>query len=131
MANLILKEAGWEERIRNRLGVDEAYLPDSVIQKPDVIDVAEAFIIDEVEDYEKILESSDSVWLESATVCQCAIILCDQMDAKLPTRQQSPHMSHEISVDWQAKKDSLIGERNFYLSKIVTDTEVKHFGLSE
>jgi len=129
MANLILTGAGWQSRIRSKLGVDIAYLPDADIEQPDIIDVAEANIIEQAADYAD-LTGSDLVWLEAATVCECAILLCPSMPARLPTKEQGPHFTVEVEVDWDKKKKELEADRDGFLAKIVTLETVLHFGLT-
>ena len=77
MTNRVLTEDGWQKRVRNILGVDEAYLPDADIEQPDIISVAEANVIAL---YRLCRPRTDKrLWLESATVCEvCAlyVILC-------------------------------------------------------
>lgn len=129
MANLILTEVGWESRVRNRLGVDDVQLPDIDIGQPDIIDVAEANIIEQMPDYAS-LTGSKRKWLEAATVCECAILLCPSMAARIPARTQGPHLTVGIEADWDAKRADLEFERDTYIGRIVPLPEVEHFGLS-
>lgn len=126
MANRILKEIGWEDRIRLKLMVDEAYLPNSELQEPDIIDVAEAFIIDLVPGYAS-LEGDDKVRLEAATVCQCAIILCPSMPSRMPVREQGPHFTRDLEQDWDKRKKEMLNERDYYLGTIITMPKVRRF----
>ena len=45
MANKILTAENWQQRIRDKLGIDIAYLPNTVIEQPDYITIAESNII--------------------------------------------------------------------------------------
>lgn len=129
MANKILTDTNWESRVRSKLGVDAAYLPDTDIQSVDVIDVAEANIIEQVPNYAE-LEGTDRIYLETATVCECAIILCGTMPARLPQKTQGPHMNFEISINWARRRSELEVEQSKYLGKI-TDygTNVPRFSV--
>lgn len=131
MANLILTEVGWEQRIRSQLGVDEAFLPDTDIRKPDVIGVAEQHIIDELSNYDEDNEEL-RVWVEAAVVCQCSIIICTQLKARLPRQQEGPHASYQIEVNWDEVKKELIEKRDYYLSKADPGgfPKVRYFGVS-
>ena len=86
MSNRILTEDGWQERVRNIIGVNESYLPDDDIEKPEIITVAEAYIIQIVPEYAS-LTGDKKVWLELATVCECAALLCPSMHARVPERE--------------------------------------------
>jgi hypothetical protein len=129
MANKILVDDGWQGRIRNLLGVDTAFLPDFDLEQPDIISVAEANIIELVPDYAS-LEGDKKTYLESVTVCECAILVCDSMPARLPVRESGPHATFEVAVDWEKKKRELQDKRDSYLSKIITMPKMKYFAIS-
>lgn len=131
MANLILTSTNWQSRIRSKLGVDEAYLPDSEIEQPDVIAVAETNIIEQISNYSS-LTGSNRILLEAAVVCECASILCPSMSARIPQREAGPNYSHDISVNWNRKKLDIDNEKDVYISRILglASTYVPHFGLS-
>jgi len=129
MSNRILMADGWEQRIRDKIGVLDSYLPDSAIQQPDVIDVAEANIIEQVPNYAE-LESEALTWLEAATVCECAVLLCIGMAVRLPKSSQGPHAKYEIGVNWGKKKEELRAERDSLLARVLSLPIHYHFGLS-
>lgn len=130
MANKILNATGFESRIRSKLGVDAAYIPDADINQPDIIAIAESNIIRVVPDYDA-LTGDDLIYLESATVCECAILLCPSMPARLPVKEQGPSFTREIEVDWTEKQVKLEAERDRFISNISTVAyiDVPHFGL--
>ena len=130
MANKILKAEGFESRIRSKLGVDAAYIPDADINQPDIIAIAESNIIRVVPDYDA-LTGDDLIYLEAATVCECAILLCPSMPARLPVKEQGPIFTREIEVDWTEKQVKLEAERDRFISNISTVAyiDVPHFGL--
>jgi hypothetical protein len=131
MANRILKDIGWETRIQKKMGVDPAYLPETDIQQPEVITVAEANIIAQIPDY-ATLQDDKKVYLEAAVVCECASLLCPSMAARLPKREQGPHETHEIEIDWNKKKAEFEVERDGYIGKILPPpSTLLHFGLSQ
>lgn len=117
MANKILTADGWQQRIRDRFGIDAAYLPDSAIEQPDCITVAEANIIEQIPNYAS-LDGNKKVYLEAAVVCECCILLCPGMSTRLPKKEQGPHASHELTIDWDKKKTEFIEERNKYILEI-------------
>lgn len=130
MANRILTTVGWESRVRDKMGVDIAYLPDSVLSQPEYITVAEANIIEQVPDYAN-LTGDKKVYLEAAVVCECAALLCPSMPSRLPTREQGPSETHELNVDWDKKKAEFEAERDEYIGKILLPSPtLLHFGVS-
>ena len=129
MANRILTIVGWQGRIRDKLGVDSAYLPDSVIEQPECIDIAEQHIIDQAPNYAS-LENADRIYLEAAVVCEAAALLCPGMKARLPIMTKGPHESHELNIDWDNRKKDLEIERDNYLGEFVVFETVNHFYLA-
>jgi len=117
MTNLILVASGWEQRVRDKLGVPSSYLSDSAIQQPDIINVAEANIIEIIPNYSE-LTGTQKMYLEAAVICECAILLCPSMPSRLPQRESSPHFSKEANIDWFGLQDILKDERNMFLGKI-------------
>lgn len=129
MANRILTAEYWQERVRQKIGVDSEYLPDSSIESPDCITVAEANIIEKIPDY-ATLTGDLRVYLEYAVVLECAVLLCPSMGARLPKKETGPHGSYELGSDWSKKKAELIEERNEYVGKIlevITPTQLYGF----
>ena len=128
MANLILTTEGWEGRVRSVLGVDSAYLSDEEIQQPDFIDIAEANIIEQVPGYAS-MTGTDKVYLEAAVVYECASLLCDAMAVRVPQREQGPHFTQELVVNWHKLKTDLGNKRDSYLARLSTMTlpTVPHF----
>lgn len=129
MANRILIADGWQGRIRSKMGVSEPYLPNADIEQSDIITVAEANIIEQVPDYES-LTGDKRVYLEAAVVCECAALLCPSMSARLPKREQGPHETHEVTIDWDKKKADFETERDGYIGKIISISTLFHFGVS-
>lgn len=120
MANRILIEENWEERVRNKIGVDNNYLPDSAINSPDVITIAEANIISQIPEYES-LTGDLKVYLEYVVVLECCILLCPSMPARLPKKEAGPHGNYELGNDWSKLKAELENERNRFIGLILEE----------
>jgi hypothetical protein len=119
MDNRILKSGNWQQRIRTKLGVDMAYLPDSDIEMPENITVAEANIIKVCPDYSS-LTNDDKVYLQSAVVCECARLICPSMSVRLPKKEQSSLYSVELDIDWEKRAEDLAVERDIVIGQIST-----------
>ena len=117
MANKILVEENWQERVGNKMGVDSAYLPDSAINQPDIIGVAELNTTSMFPSYEDF-EGDNLVYLESIAILECCILLCPSMSARLPKKESGPHAGHELYVNWDNKKAEFIGERNSLVDRL-------------
>ena len=129
MANLILTADGWQKRIQDKLGTDTTYCPDDLVEQPDIITVAEASIIEQVDNY-ATLTGTDLVWLQAATVCECAALLCPSMKVRMPSREQGPHFTQELTVDWDKKRLDIEDERDRFVAKINDAVTVPRFGLA-
>ena len=117
MTNKILVEENWQERIRDKMGVDNAYLPDSAIQQKDIIDVAELNIISQIPDY-TVLVGDSKTYLESVVVLECCVLLCPSMGARLPKKETGPHAGHELYVNWDKKLSLSSMNSNRFLSQL-------------
>lgn len=122
MANRILTSLDWTDRVRDKVGVDDSHLPDSVLQRPEVITVAEARMIRAIPAWASLVDD-DRVFLEAATVAMCAVQVIDSMGARLPKRMKGPDLDIEIEVNWSERKAALEAERNSYLALIDTDDQ--------
>ncbi len=120
MANKILTGAGWENRVRYVLGVDEAYLPNEVLKAPDCIGTAESNIIGSIPGYTSVSGNNEAK-LEHAVVLECAILACRGMPARLPKKEAGPHRSHELDIDWDKLQAQLEGERDRAIADILED----------
>jgi len=129
MTNRILTDEGWQERVREVIGVDQAYLPDSTLEKKDVVDIAESNIIELVPGYETIPDDK-RVYLESATVYECAIQVCDSMPARIPLKESGPHVSFELDIDWEKRKADFAEKRDIHISKLVKTPVATYFAIS-
>ncbi len=118
MANRILTSDNWQERIRDKLGVGIEYLPDSSLESPDVIIIAEANIISQIPDYETLTDDL-RVYLEYVVVLECCILLIPSMPARIPKKETGPHGSYELGSDWSKRKAEFEEERNRFVSKIL------------
>lgn len=123
MANKILTASGWEQRIRDELGVDAAYLSDAALGQPEIIAVAEELIIEQVPNYAS-LTGTDRVFLEAATVCQCAVLVCPSLPARLPNRSQGPHATHELQTNWERRRAEIEEKRDTYLARLTAQVDI-------
>lgn len=132
MANKILTDVGWQQRVRDKLGTPVAYLSDDAIEQPDVIDVAEANLISMFPDY-ATYSGTKLMYLKSAIVCECAILICPTMPARLPKREQGPHFTKDDDMDWFKMLEQLTTDKYMLIGKISGvdyGTDILHFGLT-
>lgn len=119
--NKILTKDGWQDRIRDKMGVDEVYLPNSTIEQPDIIDIAETSVINRIPGYKEIDSDTSKLLLENAVVIKSCILLCTGMEARLPKKQAGPHESHELNTDWMRLRDILQEELDGAINNIIEE----------
>ena len=112
------------------MGVKEAYLSDSALQQPEIITIAEENIIEEVTDYADKTDK-DRIYLEAATVYECAVLVCPSMPARLPVASSGPHANFELKTDWAKKKEELQAMRDYYLSMLTTFEDITYFTITD
>lgn len=115
MPNKILTTHGWQERVRNKLGVDENYLPNAIIEQPEHINIAEEYAISHVPNYDSI-DDDARIWLEAAVVAKCASIICPILKVIVPVREQGPHFTRDLTYNWDRRKKELEDECDMHLS---------------
>lgn len=120
MDNLILVEAGWQDRVRDKLGVSDVYLPDSAVEQFEAVGLAERYMVMRVPHHAD-LGADEFRILQSAAVSECARLLCPTMKARLPKRQEGLHMELTLETDWDQRKKELEEERETILSYIDID----------
>ena len=117
MANLILTDGTHYDRVRALLGVDKAYLSDTVIDSPDFITMSELSMIKYVPNYQS-LEGNDKILFESAVIYDLAARICPSMKNRLPKKSAGVHFQSELSTDWDKLRAMLYYERDNYLQSI-------------
>lgn len=125
----LIVQAGWEQKVRDELGTDETYVPDSFLQQSTIINLAEANIIKAVPEWES-LPDDEKIYLETAVICECAALVCPSMPARLPVREAGPHATYEVKVDWDALQEKLQDKRELCLSEIIEQIEIPFFSLA-
>lgn len=117
MPNLILTDGTHCDRVRALLGVDKAYLSDTVIDSPDFITMSELNMIKLVPNYQELADT-DKQYFESATICDLAARLCPSMKNRLPKKSAGVHFQSELSTDWDKLRAMLYYERDNCLQSI-------------
>jgi len=120
---LILKE-GYENSIRNKMGVRDGELIDSDINDKFVLDISEAYIVKRVPNYSKITDPIQQLYLENATVCYICYMLGPSMDRRLNDKVSTLDLSwQKQKVDWEEKALEFLAECDNSLAQI-TEVEV-------
>jgi len=127
MANRILIGAaatGYQDAVRELLGVSAQVLPNTAIDRENVITLAELMIIRQVPNYQAILDAAgdDATYLRSATLAQIAANCCPGLKAKFKTSEQSEtgFKYTKEAVDWDKKKVVMEAMAQEYIGMIST-----------
>lgn len=124
MPNRILTGTGYQEAVRELLGVTAQILPDTTIDRENIITLAEAAIIRQIPTYQAIITAAgdDAVYLRSATTAQVAAKCCPGLEAKFKTSEQSEtgFKYTKNAVDWSKKKAEMEALSREYIGIIST-----------
>jgi len=130
MPNEILKETGWQSRVRDKMGVDVAYLPDALIEQPEYARAAELIVLHAIGTPVPLGAVTDES-VVSATVCQCAALLCPIMKVRLPKVERGVSFQREVSMNWDSLAQKLIADRDMFLGFFLGDVpDFTRFGLT-
>jgi hypothetical protein len=124
MPNRILTSSGYQEAIRELLGVTAQTLPDTAIDRENIITLAEAAIIRQVPTYADIItaDGDDAVYLRAAATAQVAANCCPGLAAKFKTSEQSEtgFKYTKNAIDWSAKRAEMEAIAQGYIGIIST-----------
>lgn len=124
MPNRILTIEGYQDAIRELLGVTVLMLPDTAIDRENIITIAESAVIKQVPNYAEIIadieNSDDAVYLRSAVISQVAARCCPGLEAKFKTSEQSEtgYNYKKENVDWTKKKVEFEAQATEYIGMI-------------
>lgn len=125
MPNRILigpEATGYQDAVRELLGVSGQILPNTAIDRENIITLAELLIVHRVPNYEAIITAAreEAIYLRSATITQVAATCCPGLKAKFKTSEQSEtgFKYTKEAVDWDKKKGELSVMVEDYLGMI-------------
>lgn len=116
----ILKE-GFEDSIRNRLGVKKSELPDEDINDKFIAQLAETVTIKRVPDYESITDERDLMFLESAVSYYICYLLAPTMPNRIKYKVSTIEVRWEkLKTDWEKRAEEFLALYEDALSQIET-----------
>ena len=125
----VIVATGYEDTVRNRLGVTSGELPDSVINDRMVIDMAEAAIMRRVPRYNDITDVFDRLLLESAVINYVCYLLAPSMARRLEVEVTT------IDTRWKKERVNWDAVAQKFLSDVESDlsgiTTVEVVGLTD
>lgn len=120
MATIILS-AGYEVGIRSRLSVKPSELPDSDINIPSIVNVAEAIVARKVGDYTLITDPIDKSLLESAVIAYICYLLCPTMGNRVKSEVTTLDVKWKKGkVDWAELAKRFLEEVEVLIAQIET-----------
>jgi hypothetical protein len=124
-SNRILTTSTYHDEIRGRLGVDKNILPDSDIDAPSILPIAEARVVARVPDYAR-LTGDDQSFVYAAAVAMVAALLAPTMPSKLKASEgDSDYKYTNNPVNWSARAKELEDEAYSWIDYISTQPVVE------
>lgn len=118
--NKILTDEGYQNIIRDKIGLNSVSLPDSTIDRMDGVELAETVIIERVPDYAG-LQGDDSLYLKMATVyCVCALLARGFGQGILRSEKLPDYQYENFEIDMSKKEKDLWDKVDEFLCKIST-----------
>ena len=118
---MVILQAGYEDVVRSRLGIDADDLPDTELNQPLVVDLAEAIIIKRVPEYASVVDAVDQLYLQNAVISQICAIVCPSMPRRLNLKISISDVKIEKEkIDWDAQQLKYLGEVEANLGNIQT-----------
>lgn len=118
---MVILQAGYENVVRSRLGIDADDLPDTELNQPLVVDLAEAIIIKRVPEYASVVDAVDQLYLQNAVISQICAIVCPSMPRRLNLKIAISDVRIEKEkIDWDAQQLKYLGEVEANLGNIQT-----------
>jgi len=102
-SNRILTDSGYQDIIRDKIGLDSVTLPDSKIDRMDNLEHAETIIIARVTDYAS-LTGDDLHYLKIATIfCVCAVLAKDFGQGILKSEKLPDYQYENFQIDMKGR----------------------------
>lgn len=118
--NRILTEPGYQDIIRDKIGLATEVLPDSKIDRMDGVELAETIIIQRVPDYSS-LAGDNSLYLKMATVfCVCALLAKDFGQGILRSERLPDYQYENFQIDMKQREKDFWEKADEFLCKIST-----------
>lgn len=130
--NRILKEPGYHEIVRDKIGLDEASLPNTKIDRMDALELAETKIIEMVPDYAS-LTGDDVLYLKMAAIyCICALLANDFSQDEIRSEKLGDYQYEVFQQDMADKEKDFwvkVGENLAMISTYdIPDKKLVDFG---
>ncbi|WAH35044.1 hypothetical protein [Alicyclobacillus dauci] len=122
----------YHDEVRAHLGVDSGVLPDSDIDAPSVLPIAEGLVVSRVPDYDTLTDDNQS-FMYAAAVAMIAAVLAPSMASRLKASEgDSDYKYTNQNVDWTERKKDLEAVSYGHMDLITTQTvvELPQLGLS-
>ncbi len=123
MANKILTDAGYQDIVRDKIGLDSTVLPDATVDRMDGVELAEKVIIKRLTEadlsYVTILAGDDVLYLKMATIyCVCALLARSFGQGTLKSEKLPDYQYENFQVDMKKRDKDLWDKTDEFLCKI-------------
>jgi hypothetical protein len=115
----------YHDEVRARLGVTLATLPDTDIDAPSVLPVAEGMVVSRVPDYATLTTDNQS-FVYAACICMIGAVLAPSMAARIKASEgDSDYKYTNQAVAWEERKRDLTAEAYSLMDLISTQVTVE------
>jgi len=115
----------YHDEVRARLGVTLATLPDTDIDAPSVLPVAEGMVVARVPDYATLTVDNQS-FVYAAAICMIGAVLSPSMAARIKASEgDSDYKYTNQAVAWEERKRDLTAEAYSLMDLISTQITVE------
>ena len=116
-------QPGFEVTVRSRFGIDADDLPDTELNQPLIVDLAEATIMKRVPDYAIVTDVADQLYLQNAVINQICYILCPSMAKRLNLKIAISDVKIEKDrINWDDMAQNFLLQVETSLSSVTTVT---------
>lgn len=114
----------YHDEVRARLGTDVGVIPDTDIDAPSVLPVAESLVVSRVPNYASLLADDQSL-VYAAAILVIAAVLAPSMSNRVKLSEGDSDYKYEMQkVNWPQRKTELMGEAYSLMDLISTQTTV-------
>lgn len=118
--NRILTEVGYQDIIRDKIGLVAEVLPDSKIDRMDGVELAETIIIQRAPDYAALIDD-DLLYLRMAAIfCVCALLAKDFGQGILRSERLPDYQYENFQIDMRQREKDFWEKADEFLCKIST-----------
>ncbi|MEK5060940.1 MULTISPECIES: hypothetical protein [unclassified Paenibacillus] len=118
---MLILTTGYETVVRSKLGAKESEVPDTDINQPLFVDLAEAIVIKRVPEYSSITDAVDLLLIQNAVVSYICYLIAPSMGRRVNQEVSTIDVKWKKErVDWDERAQQFLADYETSLSQIST-----------